>query len=155
MKGRFFAAAIAAALVAGSGYAQMMGGGMGRGDETRFNSIGRNVTAVPGYGMHYGVVGPGVLAALGLSDTQRAAIAAIEDDFARTQWEIMGEMQALQWRSFGPQAQGPSGSGYEEMAALRREMLAAGDDARAHIDAVLTVEQRERMRRLSSCWPSS
>lgn len=148
MKSRFFAAAIAAALVAGSGYAQMMGGGMGMGDGARFNNIGRNVTGVPGYGMHYGIVGPGVLAALGLSDTQRAAIAAVEDDFARTQWEIMGEMQVLQ-------AQGASGSGYEEMAALRREMLAAGDDARARIEAVLTVEQREQMRRLSSCWPSS
>lgn len=153
MRRKLIIAAIATGLFAGGATAQMGGPGMGgMGFGPTGNGLSRNMMGgIPGYGMDLGIYSPGMLDALGLSDAQRAAITTVQEDLWRSEWEIMGEMQALQWRIFGPQTQGDPNRGYEEMAALRREMLAAMDDARARIDAILTAEQRERLRELSSC----
>lgn len=145
--------AAAALLLAASSSAQMMGGpGMGSMGSQPGSGLARNtmMDGIPGYGMNFGPYAPGMLASLGLTPGQRAAIDAIHEDLWRAEWDVMGDMQALMWNALGTRGQG---RGYDEMIALRREMLASLDEARTRIDAVFTPEQRDRLRQLSSCRP--
>lgn len=144
--------AAAALLFAGSSSAQMMGGtGMGLMGSQPGSGLARNtmMAGIPGYGMDFGPYAPGMLESVELTTEQRAAIDAIHEVMWRAEWDVMGDMQALMWNTLGPRGQG----GYDEMIALRREMLAVLDEARTRIDAVLTPEQRDRLRQLSSCRP--
>jgi len=84
----------------------------------------------PGYGMGYGM-GPGMMGgcggygygynALNLTDAQREKIQKIQQEAAQSQWEIMNKMH---------------------------EAISQGwQDAQKKIDAVLTKEQREQLKR--------
>jgi Spy/CpxP family protein refolding chaperone len=84
----------------------------------------------PGYGPGYGM-GPGMMGgcggygygynALNLTDAQREKIQKIQDEAARSQWEIMNKMH---------------------------EAMSQGwQEAQKKIDAVLTKEQREQLNR--------
>lgn len=142
--------AAAALLLAGSSSAQMMGGtGTGWMGSQHGAGLARNtmMAGILGYGMGFGPYAPGMLESLGLAPEQRAAIDAIHEDLWRAEWDAMGDMQALMWNTRG------QGGRYDEMIALRREMLASLDEARTRIDAALTPEQRDRLRQLSSCRP--
>ena len=111
----------------GPGYGMgpgMMGGyGMGPG---MMGGYGMGPGMMGGYGM-----GPGMMGgcggygygynALNLSDAQRDKIAKIQEEAGRSQWEIMSKMRA---------------------AAVQGAV-----EAQKKIDAVLTKEQREQLRR--------
>lgn len=110
----------------GYGYGPgMMGGGYGPGYGRGYGpGYGRGYG--PGYGMWPGMMGGWGgygygYDALNLSDEQRAKITKIQEDAARSQWEIMNKM---------------------------RESISQGwQDAQKKIDAVLTKEQREQLKR--------
>lgn len=153
MKSRYAVIAAAALLLASSSSAQMMGeSGMGSMGSQSGSGLARNtmMAGIPGYGMDFGPYAPEMLEPLGLTSEQRAAVDAIHEDLWRAEWDVMGDMQALMGSTLGSRGQG---RGYDEMIALRREMLASLDEARTRIDAVLTPEQRDRLRQLSSCRP--
>jgi hypothetical protein len=110
----------------------MMGGpGMGSMGSQLGSGLARNtmMAGVPGYGMDFGAYAPGMLELLGLTQGQRAAIYAINEDLWGAEWDVMGDMQALMWNTLGPAGQGV---GYDEMIVLRREMLAPGRGADSH-----------------------
>ena len=135
-------AGIGLAAVAAPGFAQsgadyppMMGGygpgyGMGPGMMGGYGPgyYGRGYG--PGYGMGYGM-GPGMVGgcsgygygynALNLTDAQREKIQKIQQEAAQAQWEIMNKMH---------------------------ETISQGwQEAQKKIDAVLTKEQREQLKR--------
>ncbi len=139
MKRIVLAVAATAALAAAPAWAQMGPGGMGPG---MMGGYGQGYG--PGYGMGPGMMGgmmgPGMMGgmmggfgqgmgpgmmwgygALDLTDEQRARIAEIQQDVSRKQWELMGKV-------------------HEQMF---QTML----DARKRMDAVLTREQREQLKR--------
>jgi Spy/CpxP family protein refolding chaperone len=123
----------------GPGYGMgpgMMGGygpgyGMGPGMMGGYGpGYGMGPWMMGGYGGGYGYgMGPGMMGGYGgygynplnLSDAQRTKIQKIQEDAARSQWEIMNKMH---------------------------EAISQGwQDAQKKIDAVLTKEQRDRLQR--------
>jgi len=124
----------------GSGYGYGMGPGM-------MGSFG------PDYGMGSGTMfGFGTRSDLNLSAEQRSKIAKIQNDVRRKHWEIMGKMQdeqALmneQYYSDQPDDTALSNS-YRKMSELRQQMFDLSLSAQKQIDAVLTKEQRDKLRR--------
>lgn len=151
MRKALFAAAIAMSALALPAAAQMpmgpgmMGPGMGPG-------------MMGGYGMG-GMMGPGMmgggyggLAALNLSDDQRAKIAEIRKDVWGKQRAVMlgmhGQMDQMH-EAFDPSKADDAAArkAYDAMAAAHKQMFEANLDARKRIDAVLTAEQREQLQR--------
>jgi len=111
----------------------------------------------PGYGMGpgmmwgYGPCGPGAGGGIAnLTSEQEEKIAKIEDDFSRRQWALMQSMQELRWGgaygegTFDEKAERKA---FDAMAGLRKQMFDNTLEARKQIDAVLTKEQREQLRR--------
>lgn len=126
----------------------------------------------PGYGMGPGMMwrygrgpammgtyGPGMMGAfgwgseraLGLSDEQRKQIAAIQEEFSRKQWDLMGRMHEQRDRLFRSQSSGEADDAaarkaYQVMADARKALFDSSVEARKRIDAVLTKEQREQLQ---------
>lgn len=158
----------------GPGYGMgpgMMGGyggaapgyGMGPGMMGGYGGTG------PGYGMGpgmmggYGGMGPGMMGGYGmgpgygyggpdLSSEQRTKIGEIQQELWQKHWDLMGKLHA----QGGPMSQAFDSStideaaarkAYAAMEAAHRQMFELSLQARKRIDAVLTPEQREQMRR--------
>lgn len=128
----------------GMGPGMMMGGGYGMG---------------PGMMMGGGGMGPGMmgggygsLAALNLTDDQRAKIGEIRKDVWGKQRAAMQAMHAQadqMHESFDPSKSDDAAAlkAFDAMAAAHKQMFQANLEARKQIDAVLTPEQREQWRR--------
>lgn len=108
----------------------------------------------PGFGMMgpggFGM-GPGMMGGWGgypadLSAGQRTSIDQIERDFRGRQWPLMQQMHELMWADSGSDEQAQRRS-YDQVAALHRQMFENMLDARKRMDAVLTPQQREALRR--------
>jgi Spy/CpxP family protein refolding chaperone len=108
-----------------------------------------------GYGGPYGM-GPGMMGgygwggydALDLTDEQRDKIAEIQKDVASKRWGLMSAMHELRWSSFGPGAKDTDPrKTYDAMAALRKQMFETALDADKRIEAVLTKEQKDQLRK--------
>ena len=105
-----------------------------------------------GYGMGPGMMwgyGPGGDNPLKLSDEQRRKISDIQEESWRKQWALMRSMHELQFRGEGtePPNDAEARKLYQASADLRKQMFENSLDVRKRIDAVLTKEQREQMRR--------
>jgi Spy/CpxP family protein refolding chaperone len=105
-----------------------------------------------GYGMGPGMMGgygPEGYNPLKLSDEQRDKVAGIQEEFRRKEWALMGSMHELQFRGRGTEAPSDAEARkiYQASADLRKQMFENSLDARKRIDAVLTKEQREQLRR--------
>jgi Spy/CpxP family protein refolding chaperone len=105
-----------------------------------------------GYGMGPGMMGgygPEGYNPLKLSDEQRTKVADIQHDVWRKQWALMSSMHELRFRSQGAEAPNDAEARkiYQASADLRKQMFENSLDARKRIDAVLTKEQREQLRR--------
>jgi Spy/CpxP family protein refolding chaperone len=123
----------------------MMGGyGMGRG-------------MMGGQGSGYGM-GPGMMdgyassADLNLTAEQRSKIAKIRNDVRRKHWDLMGKMQDEQAQmneqyNNDQRDDAPLSKSYREMSELRQQMFDLSLSARRQIDAVLTQEQRDKLKR--------
>ena len=110
-----------------------------------------------GYGGGYGM-GPGTMGGYGggygipdLTSEQRAKIAQIQDEFGRRQWELMDRMHQ-QWGTGDVYRDGvldekAARKAYEVMAEARKQMFENSLEAQKRIDAALTKQQREQMRR--------
>ncbi len=120
----------------------MMGqGGMGWGD-------------CPGGGM---MMGPGMMGGvygeLDLSKEQRDQIAKIRSETRRKHWELMGKMHdeqdklAAQLAADTPDS-AAIGKQYQRIQELQRQMLESSIDARNRMQAVLTEEQKGKLREL-------
>jgi Spy/CpxP family protein refolding chaperone len=155
MRIKHVAAAVAALLVAAAAGAQPYGMGPGM---------------MGGYGMGSGMMGgrgpggygsgPGMMwgstadayAGLDLAPEQRRQIADIEQETSKAMWQFMGTMHDQDYRMhgvFGPGAfdEDAARKAYQVMTDTRKAMFELQLQARKKIDAVLTPEQRDRLRR--------
>ena len=110
-----------------------------------------------GYGSGYGM-GPGMMdgyasrADLNLTAEQRSKIAKIQNDVRRKHWDLMGKMQDEQAQMneqyYSDQRDdAPLSKSYRNMSELRQQMFDLSLSARRQIDAVLTQEQRDKLKR--------
>jgi Spy/CpxP family protein refolding chaperone len=115
-----------------------------------------------GYGPRAGVgggYGPGMIRgygwggyeALNLSEEQRTKIAAIQEEFSRKQWELMGKMheqryQLYQSDSSGKTDESAARNAYEALNDARKALFENSLELRKRVDAVLTKEQREQLQ---------
>lgn len=112
-----------------------------------------------GYGMGPGMMG-GPLAALDLTDAQRAQINKIQDEVRRKNWDVMGKMQdeAATLRdayAAGKRDRATIIGAYKRIGELRLQRIENAFDAREKIEGILTKEQREQMRRWGPRWMMS
>lgn len=145
--------AAASLMVAGLVWAQPygMGGGMMGG-----YGAGSGMMGGPGgYGMGPGMMG-GYLgeayAGLDLSPEQRKKSADIQQETAKAQWQLMGSMHQQGYHMygmFGPGAldEAAARKAFQTMTETQKAMFEMRLEARKKIDAVLTNEQREQVRR--------
>jgi Spy/CpxP family protein refolding chaperone len=90
-------------------------------------------------------------AGLDLTPDQRQKIDAIQDETSRSVWQLMQKMHDLGYQMYGPPGQGPADEqtarkAYQAMADTQKEIFDQQLQARKRIDAVLSKEQRERLR---------
>jgi len=163
MKCKLIAAAIAAAMLSAPAWAQMGPGMMGGG-------YGMGPGMMGGYGMGpgmmggYGPQGPGprggpgmqggygAYSGLNLNDEQRARIAEIQQDVSRKHWDLMGKVHEQRYRlyeydSSGKLDENAARKAYQVMTDAHKAMFETNLDARKRIEAVLTKEQLEQLRR--------
>jgi Spy/CpxP family protein refolding chaperone len=159
-------------MMGGYGYGMgpgMMGGyGMGPG---MMGGYGMGPGMMGGYGMGPGMMGgygmgPGMMGGYGmgpggggywarhlkLSDEQQAKINKIQDDTRKQHWSIMGAMMDQQAKLRDLYAAPNRDSAaidetYKNIGTLQQQMYDSGVDARKRIEAVLTKEQQERLRK--------
>ena len=100
-----------------------------------------------------GQMGPGMMGGIGrlrdLGPEQRSRISDIQREYRARQWSLMQQMHELMWNApgddeFDEQAQRRT---YDQMAALRKQMFENALDMRKRVDAILTPQQREELRR--------
>ena len=110
-----------------------------------------------GRGSGYGM-GPGMMegyasrADLNLTAEQRSKIAKIRNDVRRKHWDLMGKMQDEQAQmneqyNSDQRDDAPLSKSYRDMSELRQQMFDLSLSARRQIDAVLTQEQRDKLKR--------
>ena len=144
-------------LLAGSVLAQPygMGPGMMGGYGPGGYGMGPGMMGGPGgYGMGPGMMGGyanEAYAGLDLSAEQRKNIADIQRETAKAQWQLMGTMHQQ-----GPHMYGMFGPGIDEadarkafktMTETQKAMFETQLEARKKVDAVLTKEQFDQLRR--------
>lgn len=145
------AAGVVAAQPYGMGPGMMNGYGPGAG-----YGMGSGYMAGPGgYGMGPGMMGSfggEAYAGLDLSPEQRGKIAEIQKATAKAQWQLMGTMHEQGYRMNG--IAGPGGfdeavarKSFDAMTETRKAMFETQIDARKKVDAVLTPQQREQLRK--------
>jgi len=149
----------------GSGMASgMMGSGMmGSGMAGGMMGPGMMGGQGSGYGMGPGMMGgsgrgsgmmggygPG--ADLNLTAEQRGKISKIQNDARRKQWDLMGKMQdersqMQELYSLDKRDDATLSKSYRAMSELRNQMFDLSLSAQKQIDAVLTQEQRDKLKR--------
>ena len=134
----------------------MMGGygyGMGPGMMGGYGGYGSGYGMGPGMMGGYGGYGPrgyGYGYGLNLSDEQRSKIAAIQREDYEKRWKVMEKMHDqggpmdLLW---GAKDDKEARKAYQEMADAQKEMFELNLQTRKRMDAVLTPEQREQLKR--------
>jgi Spy/CpxP family protein refolding chaperone len=145
----------------GPGYGMgpgMMGGGMMGAYGMGPGMMGPGTMG--GYGLGYGM-GPGMmggsLAALDLTDAQRAQINKVRDEVRRKNWDVMGKMQdetAKLRDAYAADKRDRAAilGAYKRIGELRLQRIENAFDAREKIEGVLTKEQREQLRRWGPGW---
>lgn len=122
----------------------------------------------PGYGHAYGY-GPGMMMggygmrglwALDLKDAQRAQIAKIQDELRKKNWDLAGksqdELANLRDAYAAPKRdRNAIIAAYKRIDELRLARIQNSLDAYDKIDAVLTPEQREQLKRYGPGWGPS
>jgi Spy/CpxP family protein refolding chaperone len=167
MKAGLLAAAIAGA---GSGLAQGgppqgmgSGGGYGPGMMGGYGAGmmgGRGMMGGPGMmggGMMGGGMMGGAYAALDLTDEQRQKLAALGEQSRSKTWDAMGRVRAEQYRLRELlRAEPVNANAVVEQQAkideLRRQVLKARIESRNEMAAVLTPEQRKKLRDAGPWW---
>jgi Spy/CpxP family protein refolding chaperone len=132
------------------GMARGMMGGYGAGHGMGSGMMG-------GYGAGHGM-GPGMMGGylsrsdLNLTAEQRIEIATIQNDLRRKSWELMGKLEDEQSKMneqyYSDQHDDAALSkSYRNMSELRHQVFDLSLSARKQIEAVLTPEQRDKLKR--------
>lgn len=107
-----------------------------------------------GYGpMGGGMMGQGMMGVWGgglpadLSAEQRTRIAEIQREARTRQWPLMQQMHELMWNDGAPFDEQAQRRDYDRVASLHRQMFENMLESRKRIDAVLTPQQRDQLRR--------
>lgn len=116
-----------------------------------------------GYGMGPGMMGgygmgPGMMggydfgAALNLTAEQRSQITKIQDELRLKHWELMGKMQREQLQmkelyASDKRDDAALSNSFRKMSELRQEMFDQLLSAQTQVDALLTKEQRDILKR--------
>jgi Spy/CpxP family protein refolding chaperone len=107
----------------------------------------------PGYGMGPGMMGGyGFAYDLNLSAEQRSKINKIQDDVRRKHWDLMGKIQDEESRmieQYNAEKRDDAAlsAGNRKISELRQQMFDTSLEARKQMDAVLSKEQRDKLRR--------
>jgi len=105
-------------------------------------------------------MGPGMMGSylgLELSPEQRTKISQIQDELRKKHWALMGTMRDQQYRLqehyYAPNRD-PAAIGAEErkLAELHGQMTQSHVEAQNRVEAVLTNEQKERLRNSGRGW---
>lgn len=127
----------------------MMGGyGMGPG---MMGGCGMGPGMMGGYGMGPGMMGGYGGRNLGLTEAQQTKLNKIMDETRKTHWAIMGammdQMSKLRDLYEAPKRnEAAVEEAYKQFGQLRQQMFDSAVDAHKRMEAVLTKEQRERLR---------
>jgi len=135
--------------------------GMGPGAMGRGGGYGMGAGMMGGYGQGGYGMGPGMmgggyaaeaLLGLDLSAEQRKQIAQIQEESAKSRWQLMGAMHSQESHMHGMFGPGPldeeaARKAFESMASTQKAMFELSLGARKRIDAILTPGQREQLRR--------
>lgn len=153
-KTRVIMALAVSVLLSSAAVAQPYGGGPGM-----MGDYGMAPGMMGGYGGAYGM-GPGMMggygneayAGLKLSAEQQRKITEIQRETSKAIWQLMGTMheQGHHMRGmFGPGAfdEGVARKAFQAMQEAHKAMFDLRLEARKKIDAVLTKEQRDQLRR--------
>lgn len=138
----------------GGGSGMMGGYGMGHG---MMGGYGMGPGMMGGYGMGHGM-GHGMMGGFGsgvdlnLSAEQRSKIARIQEDVRRKHWDMMGKMQEEQLQmneqySSDTRDDAMLSKNHRKMLDLRQQMFDLSLSAQRQIDAVLTKEQHDKLKR--------
>jgi len=103
-----------------------------------------------GYGMGPGMMygyGSGYGGGLDLTDDQRSKIGKIQQDLRSKQWELMGKMHDAYGRRADAADDAAAEKADEQITQLQQQMIGNMASARKQMDAVLTKEQRQQLRR--------
>ena len=154
--GAALAAAASFALAQGPGY----GYGPGSGPGYARGMMGYGPGYGPGGGYGPGMMGGGSgggLAALELSDEQRDKVFAIQEEHRKKNWAVMGEMRSEQFklRSMyrGEKLDADKiAEQQKKVDGLRQQMLKSRVETHNQIAAVLTPEQRKKLKQFSPWW---
>jgi len=134
------------------------GGGMGPGRGMGPGPDGGGMG--PGGGMMGPGGGLGRLAQLDLSESQRSQVFKIQDELRRKNWALLGGSQDEQAKlrdayfASGPRDRAAILAAYKRIGELRVQRIENALDAAESIEAVLTPQQRERLKRLGPWWMS-
>jgi Spy/CpxP family protein refolding chaperone len=105
-----------------------------------------------GYGPGYGY-GPGMMGGWGalpadLTAEQRGKMAEIQRDLRKQQWPLMEQMQEAMWdNGSAPPDEKAERQQYDRVSALHKQMFENMLASRKRMEAVLTPEQREQVRK--------
>ncbi len=141
----------------GMGPGLMGGYGMGPGMMGDYDSgYGMGAGMMDGQGRGYDMGsgrmrGYGSRADLHLTVEQRSKIAKIQNDVRRKHWDLMGKMhdeQAQMNEQYGSDQNDDAAlsKSFHNMSDLRQQMFDLSLGARKQMDAVLTAEQRDKLR---------
>jgi Spy/CpxP family protein refolding chaperone len=136
------------------GYGGYGGYGMGPGMMGGYGGYGMGPGMMYGYGMGPGMMygygyGPGYGGgpALNLSDDQRSKIDKIQEELRTKQWDLMGRIRNEYARRAEASDDATASKADDQIAALQQQMIGNATAARKQMDAVLTKEQRQQLRR--------
>lgn len=126
------------------GYGPRYGGGMG---------AMMGMMGVDGHGM----MGLGPYYLLDLNEQQRGKVSQIQDEMRKKNWEVVGKLideQARLRDLYAADKRDPAVIGKQSMkiAELRRQLVEASVDTHNRIEALLSKEQKERLRRFGPGW---
>jgi len=144
----------------GPGYGPGMMGSYGRGGG--WGSGWGGMGSMMGMMGMMGITGHGAMGvwpyyALDLSEQQRSKMSQIQDEMRKKNWEVVGKLVDEQARLrdlYAADKRDAAAIGKQTMkiAELRRQLVEASVDAHNRIEALLSKEQKERLRSFGHGW---
>ena len=135
------------------GYGGGMMGGQGRG----MMGPGMMGPGMMGPGMMGGGMGYGMLSQLNLSDEQWTKVTDINEEARSKNWALMGRIQDESFKlrklmAASPRDRKAIAEQYRKLGELRQQRFEAQLETHDKVEAVLTPEQRQQLRRLGPWW---
>jgi Spy/CpxP family protein refolding chaperone len=135
----------------------MMGSGMRGGGMMGGGGHGMMGGGMMGQGMSVGGMGYGMLSQLNLSDEQWAKVTDIHEEARSKNWALMGRIQDESFKlrklmAASPRDRKAIAEQYRKLGELRQQRFEARLETHDKVEAVLTPEQRQQLRRLGPWW---